>query len=102
MLLMSVWNWLTKSLGLLGKPYHLDNKDRKFGEATGYVFIQLESPGNFEISHWKRGTRSFGDGEEFVIALTMHQFMDAIQRAERNPEDVRRFLEERAAQNAVD
>jgi hypothetical protein len=96
-----LWSWLTRSLGLLGKPYRVTNEGRSFGANQSYILVQLEAPGDLVVSTWK-GCRTFSVGEEFVIALTENQFLDAIVRAERNPEDVRRFLEDHVAQDAVD
>lgn len=91
---MGIWSILTKSLGLLGKPVEIPNKQRRFGSALSYIAIQIEHDGKYDSA--------FSDGEEEVLLFTRAEIDRARTRAEKNPEDVVSFLEDHKIRNLVD
>jgi len=91
---MSVWGWLTQSMGLLGRPVKITNAQRRFGSALEYVAIQIEHDGNYDPT--------FNQGDEEVLLFTDHQIKEARERALANPEDIEKFLKDYAARNALD
>ena len=99
---MSWWTDITtklgKSLGLLGKPYKIENTDRKFGSAPEYWAVQVEWPDAYKIE----GVGDTVEGEETVILLTEDEFKRALRRAESNQEDLVLFLDDHSIQDAID
>lgn len=95
---MGFWKKLArkmgKSLGLLGKPYLIDNRNYTFGSSPVYWAIQLEWPETYDETKL--------EGEEIVILLTPHELERVISRAAKNPEDVISFLEKHAIQDSID
>jgi len=91
---MSVWGWLTQSMGLLGRPIKIENLQRKFGSAQTYIAIQVEHDGASDPT--------FGQGDEEVLLFTDHQIKEARERALANPEDIEKFLKDYATRNSVD
>ena len=91
---MGVWSFLTQSLGLLGKPIRIINKERKFGSANLYTAIQIEHDGAYDPK--------FENGEEEVLLFTEHQILEARERATLNPEDIAAFLQDHKARDAAD
>ena len=95
---MSFWgNLLGRSLGLLGKPFRVENTGRKFGSATEYVCIQLEAPEKMKIDG-----HTYEAGEEFVVLLTANPLKLGSARARKNPEDVKAFLDEHSIADSID
>ena len=92
--MMSLWKWLDKSWGLLGKPYLIHNLEAKIGSSDRYWAIQLEWPKDFDDE--KKET------DEAVILLTPHELERALDRAKKNPEDVMKFLKDHTLQDALD
>lgn len=90
---MGLWDFLTQSMGLLGKLIFIKNADRRFGSADEYVVIQVEHDGSDE---------RFSEGEEEVLLFTPHQLEQARFRAAKNPEDIEAFLKDHAIQDSVD
>lgn len=91
---MGFWNFLTQSLGLLGKPVHIPNLERRFGSANLYTAIQIEHDGVYD--------KKFEVGEEEVLLFTDHAIQEARERAKNNAEDVQAFLLANKARDAAD
>jgi len=91
---MGIWSFLTQSLGLLGKPQRIENKERRFGSALTYTAIQIEHDGVYD--------ENFENGEEEVLLFTDHEIRQARERATTNQEDVVAFLKANAARDTAD
>lgn len=91
---MSVWSFLTQSLGLLGKPIRVANLQRKFGSAQEYTAVQIEHDGTYDPE--------FSNGEEEVLLFTDNEIKKARERAHANPEDIAKFLQDHKARDALD
>lgn len=83
---MSFWSKLGASLGLLGKPMRIENKERKFGEAPFYIAVQVEDD----------------EGDEEVLLFTDYEINNARDRARKNSEDVVAFLADHKVRDMVD
>lgn len=91
---MGIFDFLTQSLGLLGRPIRIPNMDRKFGEANFYTAIQIEHDGKYD--------KKVDIGYEEVLLFTEHEIQKARERARKNTEDIAKFLEEHKIRNAID
>jgi len=101
------WSWFKKikekegasfSLGLLGKPYEVVNRDRLFGAASRYWAIQIEwgiPPEQLfatsdDLLRWDDNKIA---QEETVILLTEREFGHVIARGIKNKEDFESHIE---------
>jgi len=91
---MSIWNSLTRSLGLLGKPTRIANLARTFGSAFSYTAIQIEHDGKYDPE--------FQSGDEEVLLFTDSEISRARKRALKNPEDVTQFLKDHWVADSTD
>lgn len=83
-----------ESLGLLGKPVEIDNRDKKFGEDSSYIALQIEHHAEFD--------ESTEGGYEEVLLFTKNDLERARERAQKNPEDVVAFLSENKMKDMLD
>lgn len=82
------------SLGLLGKPFLVNNLERRFGEAPQYWAVQFEWPVDYDDEKLK--------GQEVVVLITPFELERMLKRAQKNPEDVARFLKDHELADMVD
>lgn len=85
---------LGESLGLLGKPVEIENMNKKFGEDTSYIAIQIEHHDEFD--------ESTEGGYEEVLLFTKHDIEQARERAQKNPEDIAKFLSDNKWRDMLD
>jgi len=88
---MSLWSEIFggEEPSLLGKPYEIKNENRKFGESTEYIAVQVE---------WPQKIESLVDttaGDKEVLLFTAHEVDVARARATSNAEDVVSFLKDK-------
>jgi len=90
---MGFWDFMTQTMGLLGRVSRVDNKERKFGSAQTYLI--------FKVEHDGESVDGFGVGEQEILMATDKEMQEMRERAQANPEDVEAFLNDNKARDKI-